>query len=144
MNKYSFSFPSTEEAFRISDSVFATVIDTFGGSVSEKHRMKIIVSELFMNAYLHGNKIDQSKYIDVILEIEDDEFVAIVKDQGSGFTRERFRSMVDSISEPESKGGRGIKIVHKLSDRIQLFMDKGDKFCIKASKKLAKESALAD
>jgi len=89
MNRYFFSFPNTEEAFRISDDVFGHVIDTVDADISERQRMKLIVSELVMNAYLHGNKFDTKKRIEVALEIDASDFIATVKDEGTGFTKQR-------------------------------------------------------
>ncbi len=135
MSKYFFSFPNTEEAFRISDDVFGYIIDTIDIDVAERQRLKLIVSELFMNAYLHGNKFDTGKYIDVALNIGTDEFIAIVKDEGIGFTKQRFRKMVEEVSDLESNSGRGIRIVQELSDKIRVFKDERGKFCIKATRK---------
>jgi len=136
MIKYQFTFPNTETAFKISDEIFAKVIDTIDADVFERQRIKLIVSELFMNAYVHGNDADPSKSIDVQLEFEKDSFTAIVKDQGEGITKDRFHEMVQSISDPEDESGRGITIVHRLSDKVQLYRDKDDKFCVKATKKI--------
>lgn len=142
MNRYFFSFPNTEEAFRISDDVFGHVIDTVDTDIAERQRMKLIVSELFMNAYLHGNKFDTKKYIDVALEIDVNEFIATVKDEGTGFTKQRFKKMVEDISDLESNSGRGIKIIHELSDKINVFKDEKGKFCIKAFRKFKTKPVL--
>lgn len=141
MLRYDFKFPSEESAFRISDEVFGLVIDTIDADISERHKMKLIVSELFMNAYLHGNNLKSRtrKSIDVILEIDSDLFVVTVKDEGGGIAKERFKEMVASISAPEDESGRGITIIHTLSDKIQLFKDPDNKFCIKATKEIIKQ-----
>lgn len=77
--------------------------------------------------------------IDVILEIDTDMFVVTVKDAGGGIAKERFKEMVASISAPEDERGRGITIIHTLSDKIQLFKDPDNKFCIKATKEIIKQ-----
>lgn len=142
MNRYLFSFPSTEEAFKISDDIFGLIIDTIDVDIAEKQRLKLIVSELYMNAYLHGNRTDDSRFIDVSLEIGKDEFVTIVKDEGEGLTGQKFQEIVESVADPESTSGRGIRIVYKLSDRVQVFKDERGKFCVKAVKKLASKPIL--
>jgi anti-sigma regulatory factor (Ser/Thr protein kinase) len=139
MIKYYFSFPSTEEAFKISDDIFAIIIDTIDVNVSERQRLKLIVSELYMNAYLHGNRTDATRYIDVSLGIGENEFATIVKDEGSGISSKSFEEMVESAADPECAKGRGIRIVHKLSDRVRVFKDENGKFCVKAVRKLANE-----
>jgi serine/threonine-protein kinase RsbW len=139
MVRYFFSFPSTEEAFKVSDDIFSRVIDTIEIGLPERQRLKLIVSELYMNAYLHGNKTDASKFIDVSMEFGSEEFVTIVKDEGAGLTKDRFKEMVDSIADLESVSGRGVRIVHKLSDRVRVFRDERGKFCIKSTRKLEKK-----
>ncbi len=139
MLRYDFKFPSEESAFRISDEIFGLVIDTIDADISKRHKMKLIVSELFMNAYIHGNNQKPFKSIEVILEIDTDMFVVTVKDEGGGIAKERFKEMVASISSPEDESGRGITIIHTLSDKIQLFKDPDNKFCIKATLEIIKQ-----
>jgi anti-sigma regulatory factor (Ser/Thr protein kinase) len=88
--------------------------------------------------------MDPSKYIDVAMEIGTEEFVAIVKDEGKGLSKKRFRDMVESSADLESSTGRGIRIVHRLSDKLRLFKDEKGKFCIKAVKKLNSQPILAE
>ena len=140
MDSYLLTFPNTESAFKISDDIFEIIIDTVNSDVSRRYKMKLIVSELYMNAYMHGNKSDPEKEIDVVLEIDDDSFTATVKDSGAGIARERFKEMVASISAPEDESGRGMSIVHKLCDKVQLFKDSDDKFCVRATMKIERES----
>jgi len=144
MVRYFFSFPSTEEAFRISDDIFGQIIDTINAEVAERQRLKLIVSELYMNAYLHGNRADASKFIDVSIEIGADEFVTIVKDEGAGLTKVRFKEMVESIADVESVSGRGMRIIYKLSDKVRVFRDERGKFCIKSTRKLEKKPMLVE
>lgn len=139
MLRYDFKFPSEESAFRVSDEIFGLVIDTIDADISDRYKMKLIVSELFMNAYLHGNNQKLCKSIDVILEIDTDMFVVTVKDEGGGIAKKRFKEMVASISAPEDESGRGITIIHTLSDKIQLFKDPDNKFCIKATMEIIKQ-----
>ncbi|UCE67760.1 MAG: ATP-binding protein [Candidatus Zixiibacteriota bacterium] len=142
MVKYSFSFPSTEEAFIISDDIFGRVIDTFDVGIGERQRLKLIVSELYMNAYLYGHKDNASKIIDVSLEVGTDRIVTIVKNEGRGMSERRFKELVETADDFESDSGRGIRIVHKLSDNVKLFRDETGKFCIESTKKLKKKPML--
>ncbi len=144
MAKYFFSFPSTEKAFIISDDIFGRIIDTFEIGIAERQRLKLIVSELYMNAYLHGYKDNASKIIDVSIEIDTDCIVTVVKNEGAGFSERQFKELIDANVDFESDSGRGIKIVHKLSDKVQLFRDEAGKFCIESTKKLKKKPMLIE
>ena len=136
MEMYTFSFLSTARAYRISADVLNPVIDSLIVDAPEKRRLKLIVSELVMNAYVHGNKGDPDKTIDVVIQIDDKQFVVMVKDQGKGLTEEKYHQAVMSASGESDESGRGMKIVHKLSDQVQLYKDKDDKFCIRVTRRI--------
>jgi serine/threonine-protein kinase RsbW len=147
MSKFYFSFPSTETAFRVSDDIFGILIGNLNVDGFEKHRLKVVVSELFVNAYLHGNNGDPSKYIDVIMEFSDEEFAVTVKDQGNGIGREKFKALAETLSASMDDHGRGVKIMRRLSDRVDFFKDSDGRFCMRAIKKFdkgAKHSDLAE
>ncbi len=144
MVKYFFSLPSTEEVFKISDDIFSRIIDTIDIGIAERQRLKLIVSELYMNAYLHGNKADPSKSIEVAMEISPEESVTIVRDEGAGLTEARFKEMVESAADPESISGRGMRIVSRLSEKVRIFKDERGKFCIESTRKLGKRQVLVE
>ncbi len=141
METYAFSFPNTARAYGISADILNPVIDNLIVDVPEKQRLKLIVSELVMNAYVHGNKSDSDKTIDVIIQIDNEQFVVVVKDQGEGLKEEGYHEMVKSVSGESDESGRGMKIVHKLSDQVQLFRDEDDKFCIRVTRRINSDPA---
>ena len=141
MERYNFSFPNTAGACEISADILSPVIDSLIVDAPEKHRLKLIVSELVTNAYVHGNKSDRGKTIDVVIQIDDEQFVVVVKDQGKGLKEERYREIVKSVSGESDESGRGMKIVHKLSDQVQLFRDEDDKFCIRVTRRIKSHPA---
>ncbi len=136
METYTFSFPNTARAYGISPEIVNPVIDSLIADAPEKYRLKLIVSELVMNAYIHGNKGDPNKTIDVAMQIDDEQFVVMVKDQGGGLNDEKFHEIVMSASGESDESGRGMKIVQRLSDRVQLYKDKDDKFCIRVTRRI--------
>ncbi len=142
MERYAFSFPSTARAYGISADILNPVIDSMVVDSPEKQRLKLIVSELVMNAYAHGNKEDPDKTIDVIIQVDDEDFIVTVRDQGGGLKQERFGEIVTSVSEKSDESGRGMKIVNKLCDQVQLFRDEDDKFCIRAIRRINSRPAV--
>jgi anti-sigma regulatory factor (Ser/Thr protein kinase) len=121
---------------RISDDIFSIVIGAMDTGNHEKHCLKVIVSELFANAYQHGNKQDPAKNVDVIFDISDREFSVVVKDEGAGVAKTALWSLSEALPEPYEVRGRGIRIVRKLSDKVDVFKDSQGKFCIRATKRL--------
>jgi anti-sigma regulatory factor (Ser/Thr protein kinase) len=134
MSKFFFSMPSCELALKASDDMFGALIAKLDIDDAEKHRLRIIVSELFTNAYLHGNNADPKKYIDLTLEFGDGDFTAVAKDQGTGMPEDMLR--IQTQADPESEHGRGLKIMHKLGDKIDISTDNDGRFCVKVTKKI--------
>ena len=141
MEKYTFSFPNTSRAYEISADILNPVIESLIVDASEKQKLKLIVSELVMNAYVHGNKGDPDNTIDVAILIDDEDFNITVKDRGEGLDEGKFRDIVMSVSEESDESGRGMKIVNKLCDQVQLFRDEDDKFCIRVTRKIRSRPA---
>ncbi len=143
MSKFFFSFPSNEIALGAADGVFGALIDRLEVSKTEKHRLLVIVSELFNNAYLHGNKGDPAKYIDVVLELGAGEFTASVRDQGPGIDAARLSEAVPSDPDFESEHGRGLKIMRKFGDKVDMSTDRDGRFCVKVTRKIGGTTKIA-
>jgi anti-sigma regulatory factor (Ser/Thr protein kinase) len=136
MCKYIFSFPSTELSLKVSDDIFGILINNLDIPDYEKYRLKVVVSELFVNAYLHGNGAEPGKYIDVIIELNETDVIVTVKDQGNGLSLEKFKQHAGSLPESSSEHGRGINIAKRFGDKIDLFKDPDGKFCIRFARRL--------
>ncbi len=86
--------------------------------------IKLVLSELFVNAFIHGNKQDPSKKITVQYSIEGQKLILMIEDEGSGFD---YKNMRDPVSDENviKMSGRGLFLVKHLSDRIN-FNEKGN------------------
>lgn len=80
--------------------------------------------EAVNNAVLHGNKKDSSKWIEVDMEADDQEFVMRVWDEGTGFDTASLTDprCPENIFRPN---GRGIFLIRQFSDRV-VFRQKAD------------------
>lgn len=78
----------------------------------------ISVTEAVNNAIIHGNKNDQSKYVDVLVEKSTRGISFQISDQGRGFNP----SEVPDPTSPDRLdccGGRGVHIIKELSDNVE-------------------------
>ncbi|MBV6427143.1 MAG: Serine-protein kinase RsbW [Haliscomenobacter sp.] len=83
----------------------------------------ISLTEAVTNAILHGNCQDETKKVEIRLRKKEDAIAICVSDQGCGFD---YRNLPDPTS-PENLckcGGRGVFLMHQLSDRLH-FKDNG-------------------
>jgi serine/threonine-protein kinase RsbW len=89
-------------------------------SIGEDQYGNILIAalEAANNAILHGNKLDESKNVEVLFIIEKDFLKIRVEDQGPGFD---YQNIPDPTAPEniENVNGRGIFLMDKLSDSIR-------------------------
>lgn len=86
---------------------------------------KILIASIegVNNAIVHGNKLDESKLVNINIKVCDKKICITITDQGNGFDP-------NSIPDPtipeniENISGRGVFLMKKLSDEI-IFENKG-------------------
>lgn len=81
------------------------------------HWIGMSVRELVTNAIQHGNKLDQSKSVNIRYEVAPDRLSISVKDQGSGFRADELPSPLnpENLLKPS---GRGIFYIRTFMDEV--------------------------
>ena len=109
-------------------AVVEKAIDTFTKDtlISRENYGKILVSvmEAVNNAIIHGNKSDQTKFVDIELKMTKGSLTVVVQDEGAGFKH----IDVPDPTQPENilkTSGRGVFLMKKLADEIE-FNKKGN------------------
>ena len=109
-------------------AVVEKAIDTFtkDTSISRDSYGKILVSvmEAVNNAIIHGNKSDQTKFVEIELKMTNGSLTVVVQDEGAGFKH----IDVPDPTQPENilkASGRGVFLMKKLADEIE-FNKKGN------------------
>jgi serine/threonine-protein kinase RsbW len=96
-------------------------------NISEKiyAAMLTSLSEAAINAIVHGNREDESKKINITLEVQNNHLIFTVSDEGKGFD---YSNLPDPTAPEnlENLTGRGIFIIRKLADKC-LFNSSGNK-----------------
>jgi serine/threonine-protein kinase RsbW len=98
------------------------IIDELSGEyeISEDIYGNILIAalEATNNAIMHGNKLDDSKFVNIEFKLDDDKLRIKVDDEGQGFD---FKHIPDPTSPEniENVNGRGIFLMTKLSDKIK-------------------------
>lgn len=73
--------------------------------------VRLVLSELIINAMDHGNNWDKDKYVWVLVKINNREIYMEIKDEGEGIEK---NNSLDKFSS----SGRGLLIVRSLVDSI--------------------------
>ncbi len=89
----------------------------FGVSNESFYDVKLILSELFVNALTHGNKNDPSKKIMIFYSIDELKFVFTITDEGGGFDYNNLHDPSESDNLVKLSG-RGLFLVKHLSDSV--------------------------
>ena len=98
-------------------------IDGTGDDSDDKRNdIRLIVSELLLNALYHGNKEQNAKKIILSIEhLKKDRFLIEVEDEGKGLSRKTLnqkRSLAVSRKPDFEEHGRGLILVAKLTGGI--------------------------
>lgn len=78
----------------------------------------IAVLEAANNAILHGNKLDENKFVNIGVKIDEKRLKIRIDDEGTGFD---YKNVPDPTAPEniENVNGRGIFLMEKLSDKIE-------------------------
>lgn len=117
------SFPSKIESLRIVEKMIDELSAEFEINSEDYGNILIATLEAANNAILHGNKLDESKEVNVEMSIEKNKLQIIVKDKGPGFDYENIPDPT-APENIENINGRGVFLMEKLSDEME-FRDNG-------------------
>lgn len=86
---------------------------------AEHFAIELLLTEALTNAYIHGNKSDSEKPINVKITLDKDIISLEVSDCGSGYCDV---AIPREITEDEllKDGGRGLYLIQCFADKVQL------------------------
>jgi serine/threonine-protein kinase RsbW len=101
-------------------AVASEVARRLGFEPEEEFRFAVCVSEAYTNAFVHGNKSDPSKSINVVFSWDEEIVRVDVEDQGE--TKAEAIRLDESRPDIgfEKNGGRGVGIMKLFADRIEV------------------------
>ncbi|MDD4202921.1 MAG: ATP-binding protein [Candidatus Omnitrophica bacterium] len=102
-------------------------IKSFNAAISEDvlFDIRLCLEEALRNAMMHGNKMCQDLQVNVSYNIENDELVISIQDEGEGFDP---GSLPDPTKDENlyEDHGRGVFIMKKFMDSVE-YNEKGNK-----------------
>jgi serine/threonine-protein kinase RsbW len=79
----------------------------------------VALTEALSNAILRGNRDDRDKPVRVHAEVDAEELIVEVSDQGEGFDLEASTTDPTAPENLEREDGRGLFLMRKLMDRVE-------------------------
>lgn len=74
-------------------------------------KLRLILDELIINSYKHGNQKVFDRKINCLVLVDDDYCLVKVKDEGAGIN-------IKNSDDPLAEHGRGIMLVNAISDEL--------------------------
>lgn len=87
--------------------------------------LMLLLSEAVTNAIVHGNKLDESKKVEVEVQINSEKIISTVKDQGNGFNPQTTKNPLEEENLLRDSG-RGIFLIREISDSMD-YLENGTK-----------------
>ena len=78
--------------------------------------IEISVAEALANAVEHGSPERNGNAVVIVCRVEADKLTIDVRDEGSGFEE----GNLDTLCEPFSEHGRGLRMIYRLMDKVNI------------------------
>jgi serine/threonine-protein kinase RsbW len=117
-NKIEVSIGSALEYLDLVQMITDCITSFMGFEDDTAHWIGMSVRESVTNAIQHGNKLDQSKKVDIRFEVAPEYLEISVKDQGNGFRVDDLANPLDpeNLLKPS---GRGIFYIRSFMDEVE-------------------------
>ncbi|MGA2668124.1 MAG: ATP-binding protein [Ignavibacteria bacterium] len=130
MKKYTLSISSSKKNIILVEDMLIEVNKAFHLDEDKFQRFQIAVSEMIINAIVHGNKEQADKKVLISIEFDERKITVFVTDEGNGFD-------IDTVPDPTIEeniskiSGRGLFIIRSLVDEFSYkHTDKGSTFTL--------------
>ena len=113
---YTLQLPSKYESITLLENLIEAIADKYQVSEDTFANMMTCLNEAFINAIVHGNKLDADKLVIVNADVEHKRIVWTVTDEGPGFN---YNDLPDPTAPDhlEELTGRGVFILKHLADQ---------------------------
>jgi len=117
MPEYQLNYKSEETSSEIFLDDLDEILQRAELDATVRHRIMMVLSEVFDNALTHGNACDPAKTVQVRLRVNNSTIDADIQDQGQGGLN-RIRCKPDPA--PLAENGRGVDLVGHYADEVGL------------------------
>lgn len=113
----------THEAHRVQE-IIVERLAACGFSERDIFGIKLALEEALVNAMKHGNRMDQTKKVEITFRVEGNAFLVCIADEGRGFNPEDVPdpTLDENLERP---CGRGLMLMRYYMDQVQ-FLQRGN------------------
>ncbi|MCP4567874.1 MAG: SpoIIE family protein phosphatase [FCB group bacterium] len=115
---YEFEYPSSLDSLEPMYSALEGIFAKHQIPFEVAHPFRVAVSEAVTNAITHAHREDHTKIIRLSIELNDEQIAADINDEGGA--NQIKASQFELHRHPDAESGRGLGIIKKLSDEVEL------------------------
>ena len=134
MEKEELNLPSRLESVEEAAEAAAQFAAQCGFSEDVRYAVDMAVRESVANAVKHGNKLDETKRVEITFESSNKGFEVSVRDFGAGFAVEEIPDPTNSENLLKANG-RGILFMRSFMDEVEWFNHAGGGMIVKMLKR---------
>lgn len=113
---YTLQLPSEMDSLTPLENLIEELADKYQISEDTFANMMTCLNEAFINAIVHGNKMDADKKVIINAEVEPKRIIWTITDEGPGFDHNQLPDPT-APENLENESGRGVFIVKQLADQ---------------------------
>ncbi len=125
-NKVRVIFPVTISSVSLAEEIFETVTRNLIKDDKTSYRIRTALSEAFNNAFLYCDKDSGNALVEFNFCFNNNKFVASIINDGSGFADKTIKW--NDFPSETAESGRGLRIIKKLSDKVEFNKHENNKF----------------
>lgn len=110
----------------------ANFLESSSISDSEKNQIILAVDEAVANAIIHGHKSDNTRSIQIELDVDDKRITIEIGDIGlfdEEAREEKKKKSMREIIKDKQKGGLGLKLIYSIMDIASFYTIDGKSYC---------------
>ena len=119
-------FPTAWETLKLANDIFHVIAMNASADNHTSHRIWVVLSEIFNNAYQYGENNVPNASIIFEMCFNKDKFVASIINEGTGFTDKNIKW--NEFPSGDMESGRGLKIIKRLCEKVEFKNINGNKF----------------
>jgi stage II sporulation protein AB (anti-sigma F factor) len=118
-NRVQLNFKSRSENVALARLLVAAILSERDMTLAELDEIKVAVSEAVSNAIIHGYQNDSEGWVEMSVELAEDQMIIIVHDEGIGIENIE-EAMKPHFSKGEERMGLGFAFMNSFVDKVEV------------------------
>ena len=118
-NQIKLTFKSRSENVALARLLASAIVSERDMTLAELDEIKVAVSEAVSNAIIHGYQNDRECWVEMSMELTDNELIITIHDDGVGI-EDIEEAMKPHFSQDQDRMGLGFAFMHSFMDKVEV------------------------